>query len=47
MEMEELPVPIIVSEATALADTYSGTKSARFIHGIIGTAAKTCRQPAQ
>ncbi|SEH74254.1 transcription antitermination protein NusB [Akkermansia glycaniphila] len=47
MEMEELPVPVIVSEATALADTYSGTKSARFIHGIIGTAAKTCRQPAQ
>lgn len=35
-----LDVPIVVSEATALADEYSGSKSARFIHGIIASAAK-------
>lgn len=31
---------IVVSEATDLADTFSGTKSATFIHGVIGSAAK-------
>ena len=35
-----LDVPIVVSEATALANEYSGTKSAQFIHGIIAAAAK-------
>lgn len=36
----KLDVPIVVSEAIALADTYSGSKSAPFIHGIIAAAAK-------
>ena len=41
-ELEEngLEVPIVVSEATALANEYSGSKSAQFIHGIIAAAAK-------
>lgn len=34
-----LDVPIVVSEATALAHEYSGSKSAPFIHGIIAAAA--------
>ncbi len=36
-EMEEngLEMPIVISEATALADTYSGSRSAPFIHGIL------------
>ena len=41
-EMEEnaLEVPIVVSEATALANAFSGSKSAPFIHGLIAAAAK-------
>ncbi len=41
-ELEEkgLDTPIVVSEATALAHEYSGSKSAPFIHGIIAAAAK-------
>ncbi len=41
-ELQEngLDVPIVVSEATALANEYSGSKSAQFIHGIIAAAAK-------
>lgn len=35
-----LDVPIVVSEATALANEYSGSKSAPFIHGVIASAAK-------
>ena len=40
-ELEEngLDVPIVVSEATALANEYSGSKSAQFIHGVIAAAA--------
>lgn len=40
-EMQEngLDVPIVVSEATALAHEFSGSKSAPFIHGIIAAAA--------
>lgn len=40
-ELEEtgLDVRIVVSEATALADEYSGSKSAPFIHGVIAAAA--------
>lgn len=40
-ELEEkgLDTPIVVSEATALAHEYSGSKSAPFIHGIIAAAA--------
>lgn len=38
--INNLPVAIVVSEATALADTYSGSKSAPFIHGIIGAVAQ-------
>ncbi len=36
-EMEEngLEVAIAISEATLLADTYSGSKSAQFIHGVL------------
>lgn len=40
LETNRLEPAIVVSEATALADTYAGSKSARFIHGIIGAAAK-------
>lgn len=41
-ELEEngLEVPIVVSEATALAHEFSGGKSAPFIHGIIAAAAQ-------
>lgn len=35
-----LDVPIVVSEATALANEYSGSKSAQFIHGVVAAAAK-------
>lgn len=35
----QLPVPIVVSEMTALANAFSGVKSARFIHGIVGAVA--------
>ena len=40
-ELEEngLEVPIVVSEATALANEYSGSKSAQFIPGVIAAAA--------
>ncbi|MBQ4614620.1 MAG: hypothetical protein IJB31_06810 [Akkermansia sp.] len=41
LTINKLPVAIVVSEATALADTYSGSKSAPFIHGIIGAVAQT------
>lgn len=34
-----LPVPVVVSEMTALANAFSGVKSARFIHGIVGAVA--------
>lgn len=40
LEVNKLDTPIVVSEATALADAYSGSKSAPFIHGIISAAAK-------
>ncbi len=40
MEVNKLDIPIIVSEANALADAYSGSKSAPFIHGIISAAAR-------
>ncbi len=35
----QLPLPIVISEATALANTYSGSKSAPFIHGVLAAAA--------
>ena len=40
LHVEKLATPIVVSEATELADTYSGGKSAPFIHGVIAAAAK-------
>lgn len=40
LEISKLDTPIVVAEATALAHTYSGSKSAPFIHGIIAAAAK-------
>lgn len=40
LQVNGLEVPIVVSEATALAHAYSGSKSAPFIHGIIAAAAK-------
>ncbi|MBQ1960979.1 MAG: transcription antitermination protein NusB [Akkermansia sp.] len=40
LTINKLPVAIVVSEATALADTYSGSKSAPFIHGIIAAVAQ-------
>lgn len=36
----KLPVPVVVSEMTALANAFSGIKSARFIHGIVGAVAQ-------
>lgn len=39
--VNKLDTPIVVSEANALADAYSGGKSAPFIHGIISAAAKS------
>ncbi len=41
----ELPLPIVISEATALADTYSGSKSAPFIHGILAAAQTPLPEP--
>lgn len=35
-----LDVPIVVSEVTSLANEYSGSKSAQFIHGVVAAAAK-------
>ncbi len=35
----QLPVAVVVSEMTALANSFSGVKSARFIHGIVGAVA--------
>lgn len=35
-----LDVPIVVSEVTALANEYSGSRSAQFIHGVVAAAAK-------
>ncbi len=40
MEVNGLDMPIVVSEATALADAYSGSKSAPFIHGVIAALAR-------
>ena len=40
LEYNKLDTPIVVSEANALADAYSGGKSAPFIHGVISAAAK-------
>lgn len=39
LETNKLQLPIVVSEATALADAYSGSKSAPFIHGVLSAAA--------
>lgn len=36
----KLPIAVVVSEATALANEYSGAKSAPFIHGLISAAAR-------
>ncbi len=36
----QLPLPIVISEATALANTYSGSKSAPFIHGVLAAASQ-------
>ncbi len=41
LKMLELPLPVVVSEANALAHAYSGSKSATFIHGILAAAHKT------
>ncbi len=35
LEVNGLDMPVAVSEATALADAYSGSKSAPFIHGVL------------
>lgn len=40
LRVNKLEVAIVVSEANALADAYSGSKSAPFIHGVIAAAAK-------
>lgn len=41
LKMLELPLPVVVSEANALANAYSGSKSATFIHGVLAAAHKT------
>ncbi len=40
LEFNKLEMPIVVSEATALADAYSGSKSAPFIHGVLAALAR-------
>ncbi len=40
LEVNKLDIPIVVSEANALADAYSSGKSAPFIHGILSSAAR-------
>lgn len=40
LRYNKLEVPVVIAEANALADTYSGSKSAPFIHGILAAAAK-------
>lgn len=40
LRFNRLEPAIVISEANMLADTYSGSKSAPFIHGILATAAK-------
>ncbi len=40
LEFNKLDMPIAVSEATALADAYSGSKSAPFIHGVLAAIAR-------
>ena len=40
LEVSGLDMPIVVSEATALADAYSGSKSAPFIHGVLAALAR-------
>ncbi len=35
----KLPLAVVISEATALAHSYSGSKSAPFIHGVLAAAA--------
>lgn len=40
LRVNKLEVAIVVSEAIALADAYSGSKSANFIHGVLAAAAK-------
>lgn len=39
LKYNHLEIAVVVSEATALAHDYSGSKSAPFIHGIIAAAA--------
>ncbi len=41
LKMLELPLPVVVSEANALANAYSGSKSATFIHGVLAAANKS------
>ncbi len=41
LEVNKLDMPIVVSEATALADAYSGSKSAPFIHGVLAALARS------
>ena len=40
LKVLELPLPVIVSESSKLANSFSGGKSAPFIHGILAAAAK-------
>ncbi len=41
LEFNKLEMPIAVSEATALADAYSGSKSAPFIHGVLAALVRS------
>lgn len=46
LDVNKLDVPIAISEANALADAYSGNKSAPFIHGILSAAVQPSTLPA-
>lgn len=45
LEENKLDIPIVVSEAIALANTYSSGKSAPFIHGLISAVANKPEDP--
>lgn len=47
LDFNKLDVPIVIAEANALANTYSGGKSAPFIHGILSAAVQPATPPAQ
>jgi len=43
MVHEDVPVPVVISEAVALAKEYSTEESGRFVNGILSAIATECR----